>query len=240
MKIFYREKPKIKLWMVIAVLLLVFALQIIFTPLFFKVKAVNISGQAYLTKSEVLQISQIEMGKPLVTLSTKKITKNLLANPWIKEVTVEKTWPSGVNIQVTERVPSIAIPYKNQFLMISREGYVIEIKNDFSAVNLPILNGYVVDQIEPNQQVMSKEQWELVDKIYTNLPSKILNILSEIYWYRDSVSLFTVDGLKIDLGDITKFEYVRLKMLPEILKNISKDDKGYLDLSGIYAVFRKL
>ncbi|QOR36217.1 FtsQ-type POTRA domain-containing protein [Clostridium sp. 'deep sea'] len=240
MKVSYREKSKIKLWMVISVLLVVFVFQIIFTPLFFKVKHVNISGQAYLTKNEILQISQIELGKPLVTLSTSKAVKNLLANSWIKDVKVEKAWPNEVNISVTERVPSLAIPYKNQFLMISKDGYVIEIKNDYSTVNLPILNGYVVDEIEVNQQVMSKEQWELVDKIYTNLPNNVLSILSEIYWYRDLVELFTDDGLKISLGDIKDFDYVRLKMLPEILKNISKEDKGYLDLSGIYAVFRKL
>ncbi len=240
MKAFFRERLRITVFIAIIFLLTIFALQIVFKPLFFVVHGVSVSGQAYLSESEVFKSSGIVRGESLITLSCKQAVRLLEANPWIKKAEVLKEWPTSVTITIEERVPCLAIPYHNNFILVSDDGVALDVRNDFSSINLPILNGYVLDEVETNSSIMSEEQWQKVKKVYENIPDNFMLQLSEIYWYRDQMSLITVGGLEISLGNINEFDHVRLKMLPEILKNIPDEKSGFLDLSGIYAVFRKL
>jgi len=240
MKAFYRERPIISVCLAVSILMVIFILQIIFTPLFFIVEEFSVSGQAYLSTADVITLSAISTGDSLITTSVNKAEEALLTNQWVKSVEVQKIWPNTVEIQLQERVPYLAIPHHSGFIITSNEGIVIDIRTDFSSVNLPVLNGYVADNVTVGTPIMSENAWENINNICSNIPESFMCQLSEIYWYRDEVSLFTLDGLEIILGDINKFDPTRLKMLPEIMDSIADKEKGYLDLSGIYAVFRKL
>lgn len=213
-------------------------LYIIYKPYYLVVENINITGNSYLTKSEIINTSTIKHGESLILLSLSDAKRRVENLSWIKTSTVKKIWPNSVTIKIEERKPLLALSYHGSFVIIDTEGVCLDIRSNFAEVNLPIINGYVPEGVSSGEKIMSEEQWGRVTKVTDNLPLSLLMQLSEISWYSDEVRLYLTSGLEIYLGDITEFNPDKLALLPEIIDTIDDVKKGYLDLSGIYTVFR--
>lgn len=71
----------------------------------FAVSSVEISGNRQLSYAELLSLSGITVGESILEVSLAQINAKLLANPWVKSVTVRRVLPGGVSIHVQEREP---------------------------------------------------------------------------------------------------------------------------------------
>lgn len=234
-------KLKTKILIVVIFTLIILSsslLYIVFEPFYFVVENVDISGNSFLTKSEIISTSTIINGESLILLSTKK-TEDFINNlAWVEKVSVEKDWPNNVTVRIEERKPILALSYNGSFIIIDTNGIALDIKANFSEVNLPIINGYVPENISAGEPIMSSELWGRLSKLTNNLPIYLLVQLSEISWYSNEVTLFLNNGLEIFIGDILEFNPDKLEYLMGIIEKIEDVEKGYLDLSGIYTVFR--
>ena len=70
----------------------------------FGVRSVSVSGTALLSSSQVRTAADIRSGTPLAKLDLSAIRDRVAAIPDVAAVTVSKSYPSSVQIRVTERV----------------------------------------------------------------------------------------------------------------------------------------
>ncbi|MCE7007466.1 FtsQ-type POTRA domain-containing protein [Kibdelosporangium philippinense] len=101
-----RRRALMRRWMVVLVFFGIVGLLyvILFTPVL-GVRSVDVQGLEGLTPDEVRTVAAVEMGKPLVRLDTGEIADRVATLPRVAKVSVERSWPSTVEIIITERTP---------------------------------------------------------------------------------------------------------------------------------------
>lgn len=68
------------------------------------VEDVVVEGTDHLTEGQVLDVAQVPVGDPLVRVDTGAISRRVEALAPVATVRVERDWPHGVRVLVTERV----------------------------------------------------------------------------------------------------------------------------------------
>ncbi|MFP4456168.1 MAG: cell division protein FtsQ/DivIB [Clostridia bacterium] len=234
-----KMKTKILIALIVLLVLVIGTiLYIIIKPYHFVVENINITGNSYLTKSEIINTSMIKHGESLILLSLTDAESRIDAMSWVDTSEVKKVWPDNITIRIEERKPLLALSYHGSFVIIDTNGVSLATRANFAEVNLPIINGYIPDEVTAGEKIMSEENWDRLMKVTDNLPLSLMMQLSEISWYSDIMHLYLNNGLEIYLGDINEFNPDKLELLPEIIDTIEDVKEGYLDLSGIYTVFR--
>ncbi len=89
-------------------------------------------------KSAVENIVKNTINGGYFTLDLKIIRDSLLEQPWIKDVSLRRRWPTNLDVIITEHVP---VAYWNDDAFISSSGEVIKPQKIDKNLNLPVLNG---------------------------------------------------------------------------------------------------
>jgi cell division protein FtsQ len=89
----------------------------------FRVEDVKTSGAGVLTAREIEAVAAVPMGAPLVSVDTEAIEARLRQKlPRIEAVTVERSWPHGIGLKVTERKPVLLIEKGGKFIEVDAAG----------------------------------------------------------------------------------------------------------------------
>ncbi|MFC4856251.1 cell division protein FtsQ/DivIB [Actinophytocola glycyrrhizae] len=101
-----RSRYLARRWMAVLVVLSVVAVAylVMFTSLL-GVRSVEVVGTREIAKDDVLEAAAIEHGTPMVRLDADEAAARVAKLSRVFEVVVERSWPSTVEIIVTERVP---------------------------------------------------------------------------------------------------------------------------------------
>ncbi|MEV5539472.1 FtsQ-type POTRA domain-containing protein [Saccharopolyspora shandongensis] len=131
--------PKWRRWALPAVLAAVTAVALVlyFTPLL-GVRSVQVVGNATLGQDQVVQAAGIELGTPMLQVDVDQIHDRLQVVPKIAAVQVSLSWPSTVQVQVTERVPVAFLVARNGIQLVDAGGVPFEAVPDRPA-DLPEL-----------------------------------------------------------------------------------------------------
>ena len=69
----------------------------------FAVEQVTVSGADHITAQELTDLAAIPQGSTLLNVDANGIASRLATNPWVKSVSVERVFPSTINLAITER-----------------------------------------------------------------------------------------------------------------------------------------
>ncbi|MFE7121723.1 cell division protein FtsQ/DivIB [Streptomyces sp. NPDC057654] len=84
---------------------------------------VKVAGTKVLTPGEVRDAARVPLGAPLVSVDTDAIAARLRAElPRIDTVDVERSWPHGIRLKVTERQPEALIKKGAKFVEVDSGG----------------------------------------------------------------------------------------------------------------------
>ncbi|MGI9197413.1 MAG: cell division protein FtsQ/DivIB [Candidatus Nanopelagicales bacterium] len=78
-----------------------------------------------LTAAEVTAVVTVPEGTPLLRVSTSEVEAQVAALPQVASVTVTRSWPSTLVIDVTRRVPVAAVPDGTAYDIVDAAGVVI-------------------------------------------------------------------------------------------------------------------
>lgn len=108
-----------------------------------------------LTEQRVRQLAKVPMTKQnLFSLDMKPIEVRLLKNPWVKGVVIGKEFPNTVSLKVIEREPiALVNESKGKVKYLEMDGTLFEDQSIVYAKDLPILQGFVVQDKEKMDQV---------------------------------------------------------------------------------------
>jgi len=90
------------LFILVPVLLMV---RLIMNPGTFPIRTVSIAGEFRHLSPQVLKAGVTDVVRGgFFDVNVETIQKTLLQNPWVNKVTVQRVWPDGLKVQVTERI----------------------------------------------------------------------------------------------------------------------------------------
>lgn len=105
----------------------------------FVVEDVRASGARDEVNSSALELAGLPEGRPVARVSAGRVSDRVLEDPRIASVEVQREWPSGVNLVVTERQPAIALRGRGSTWLADAGGVVYE-EVDEASRRLPLIS----------------------------------------------------------------------------------------------------
>ncbi|MGO3325520.1 cell division protein FtsQ/DivIB [Gordonia sp. (in: high G+C Gram-positive bacteria)] len=96
-----------------------------YTPLM-SVRNVEVAGANAVDENEVRRVAQAPTGTPLLQVDTVAVADRVAVLPAIEEVTVERSYPSTLTIDVTERVPVVTLEQDGKIGVMDRLGMIYQ------------------------------------------------------------------------------------------------------------------
>jgi cell division protein FtsQ len=120
---FARRRLRLLLAVAALVLLTAGGVWLLYGSQWLRVERVTVSGTRVLTPERVREAADVPLGEPLVSVDTDAIESRLLRKlPRIDAVDVERSWPHGIGLKVTERTPVLLVEKGGKFIEVDDEG----------------------------------------------------------------------------------------------------------------------
>lgn len=256
-----KEKKNRKKLEIILVLFLSIVVLVMFmmSPIF-NISEFIVHGNSRYTTQEIIGASRVSSGingfkniggnyKHHISLRYGQAEKNLTQKyPYIKEAIVRYSIPDTVIIEITEREPLMLVPYLGTYLIVDRDGYVVETSGDKEKYNLPEVKGLKFTKYEIGQPLIfeNKKIFNEVTFLIDTLTKEDKNDNFKIAVLIDRIDMsdeknihFLIDSrLVVNIGDVGQLDY-KIKSLKQIFyKSLGESEKGFLDFAtGDYPVF---
>ncbi len=112
------------------------------TNKYFMIEDILVSGNNKYANEEIIACSQIKKGDNLFKIKPKRIKQNLIDKyEYIQDVNVKITFPTAVILQIKQAEPYALFKDKDDFLLISENGRVLERTNVLVNTKMPIVMG---------------------------------------------------------------------------------------------------
>ncbi|MBL4646400.1 MAG: FtsQ-type POTRA domain-containing protein [Rhizobiales bacterium] len=183
------------------------------------VDEVKITGHIESSEIDIITALDLKDHASLVSFDAAAARKHMLAMPWVKDVTVRKTYPGSVDVAIVERVP-FALWQSGQLVsIIDPNGRIIEPLRDSKFSSLLLLVGTDAEKLGPafvrtlaryetiETQVraavfVAGRRWNLVmeNGVEIKLPEKNMeNALAKLARIHDETNLINRDIISVDL-----------------------------------------
>lgn len=117
------------LYKVLSVLLVAAAI-IAACIVFFRVNSIEVEGNVRYTAQEIIDASGIQTGDNLIALPSSRVSASIRAQlPYVEGVAIQRAYPDGLVIRVTERVASASVNSAEGRWLISSQGKLLEKDN---------------------------------------------------------------------------------------------------------------
>ncbi|MBC2580651.1 cell division protein FtsQ/DivIB [Clostridium sp. DJ247] len=229
-----RKRKKIKkLFMLFIMLVSLFAILCLKLS-FFNIKIIQVNGSKNISDKDIVNLSNISIGNNIFYIHTNSSINNILSNPYIYSASIKKRLPSTVIIDVKERNAVFYTKYDDKYLIIDKDGIVLQKKDDIKNMKLVRLDGFDYSKVEIGKPIKDDDKRK-IDAV-TVIGSIIPN--STAVSGMTSVDVTSSIDIKLYFGDM----YIRLGDAANIEKKINKavnilqrkelqGAKGYIDVS---------
>lgn len=230
--------------LVLVVLIIVSCILIVGTV--FVVQDIKVEGTNLRSAEDVIALSRIEYGAPLLGLSENEIRVAINMERYLVFDSMSLTFPNSVVLRVHERKPSAAMTYLGVLYVLDETGRVLDQQARLDIpYEVPVVTGIDVSNVEVGQTMISNTQGQLdaMNKVLTALEKgNMLLQTSELSVSNlDNLYIMTSDGMKIELGDSSKLD--QKVMIAQGILRQSDDGElsgGRLDVSsGESGFYRK-
>ncbi len=94
------------------------------SPLF-AVDRIRVLGEDHLSAAEIVRRSGIEPGTNVLLLDPAAVERRIEADPWVRDATVTRSFPSTVTIRVIERTPVAVVQRNGRPVLVAADGTVL-------------------------------------------------------------------------------------------------------------------
>jgi len=204
----------------------------ILSPIF-NIKEIKIENNLKMSREEIINLSEIQLGTNIFLKSKNQIAKNIKKNAYIDTVNISKTFSGEVNIKVTERIATFQIEKDGSFAYINNQGYILEIATE--KLNVPIIYGQDTKEITMGKRLIEKDliKLEQVLKIMESATNnEFSNLITgiRIGTSQDYILELESENKLIHLGDATNLG-TRMLYVKAILEH-EKGNKGEIFANG--------
>lgn len=161
----------------------------LFNPGTFPIRQVRIEGEfKHLSTSSLQNLVRNEVRGGFFNIDVTAVRQALIAEPWVKDVSVHRIWPDSLQVFVTEQV---AVAQWNNNGLLNRSGTLFEPEKSSFPENLPVLKGP-----EGTQEYMMSKYADLLEKLESlGLQVFVLELDNRRAW-----SFQTYNNIRVVLG----------------------------------------
>ncbi len=141
-----RKKKKIKRIIKLITLLMIIIGGIVFalvSPIF-NIKEIYVVKNEQISSDTIVSLSQLKIGQNIFKYSSKKVEKEIKANPYIESVNIKRKLPDKIEITVKERQKNYNVEFLNGYAYINNQGYILEISEQ--KLEMPIVQGISTEE----------------------------------------------------------------------------------------------
>lgn len=222
------------------------------SPLF-DISQIQVEGAEHCKEENIINASGISIGqngfryiggnfRNFIFLRYGQAELNILNSfPYIKDAVVRYILPNKVLISIEEREPYALVPYIGAFLLIDREGYVLEVTGEKEKFDMPYVKGLRFNNYEIGKalQITNKANFNKLIILIDALTEEEKNDNFKLMNYIDTIDVGDVNNiylyidsrLIVNYGDLQDINY-RIKILKNIFhKSLTKEDRGLIDFT---------
>lgn len=159
-----KRRKKNYLLRFLVLLVMVGSLYYFSTTPFFDVTSIQVKNNSYYTGEQIVQLAGAKVGGNLFKTDTKAMKGKLLKDPYIKNVSVNRSLPGTLRITVEERKEATVIPYGNKFIILDENGLVL--RHSEIEPKLPLLLGMTIKEMSPGKALEVEENAVLTDTLF--------------------------------------------------------------------------
>ncbi len=192
---------------------------------YFMASIIEVKGYKSLSKEEVIEQSQINIGQNILSINLSTARKRLLSHSWISEAEVRRELPNSIYIGIKEHEPLAILDIGRKFI-INAHGTVFKEWKPSDPNNLPIINGLDFLDLNVSDGEFRSIPFEAVMNVLQlgRNPESILynRLIKKIHVDREiGLTLYAFNPIKaIKIGyDNYPGKYDRLKSVFLYLKN---------------------
>lgn len=230
-----RKKKRIKKYTLSIILLVSIVTTLCVKLPYFAVKDIEVTNNRNITSEEIKKLSQVQLGKNIFYLNLSKVKESILTNSYILDANVKRQFPDHIKIDVQERIAVFYVKQQDKYLIIDKDGVVLEEKATINGMKLIKLEGFEKDPYKVGEAIKIKDErkiktigevTDLIDRLNEGIPEpSIVNIddlTNIIFCYGDMI---------VKLGTTENLEEKYNKALNILMGNGLANKKGYIDIS---------
>ena len=196
---------------------------------FFGLRQISVSGNHHISAEAIGRAAGLQYGRPLLTISLPEVAARIASFPWVKHVSVSRSFPHELRIRVEERSPIawIRLPEDETCLTVG-EGGVIVASECMSRASTVELQGAALSGVTPGERLADERIVDLIEALRTaNLSD--MNIQRIDATDPSSIVLDTEPGLRVLLGTIDSHAR-RVDALAALSRTIDLGEYRVIDL----------
>lgn len=184
-------------WVALLLLLLVIAGVAVLHSSWLSVHQIEILGSEHSDVAARLEQAGIGEGAIMIWVSPGDVEEAVLVDPWVREARVQRVLPGTLVVEVLEHTPAAWIEGRTGWMLVSRDGSVIE----HAAVPEPgLLRAPLGFEDYPSGAVPDDPRWEEVVELAVAVPE----LASSLVLHEEAGGLWTTaDGIPVFLGPIS-------------------------------------
>lgn len=203
----------------IALVAILIVLACALSPIFV-LKTVTVRGCQFVPEDDVIRIAGINKGENLFQLQTDEIKKTLLKDLRIEQVTVQRIFPSELEIDVTERPPLAMVRCDYGYLELGKGGIVLDAHRTLRDMPVPVITGISVSDLFVGDVVDDKSANQVLDFV-SSLDNNTIKCLSEINITNPEDVMIYAGSVQIRLGDLDKLPE-KVKVTKSVLTELQQ------------------
>ncbi|MBL4937950.1 FtsQ-type POTRA domain-containing protein [Clostridium sp. YIM B02515] len=228
-----RKRRAIKRTIISLVLLVSVTITLCLKLTYFNIAYISVINNHTINSDEIVKLSKINKGINIFYLNFKSVQTNLQSNPYILSADISRKLPNTIVISIKEREAVFYSKRDNKYLIIDKNGIVLEEKDDISQMKLTNLQGFDTKEVKigeviPSQDKRKIENISLITELISNNSSGI--DITSIDLSNDLNLLAYSNNMCIKLGNGNIKDKLN-KALNVIVTSNLKDQKGYIDVS---------
>jgi cell division protein FtsQ len=116
---------------------------------YFALHDIRFEGCKNVKPQELMSLANVRQGYNILALNLREISQKIIANPWVKDVRIERNFPHQLIIEITERVP-VALASQEDLFLVDREGDLFKKVERQDNIDMPVITGLSLS--EPSTQ----------------------------------------------------------------------------------------
>ena len=171
--------------------------------LFFEVETITVTGNGRYSIEEVIAVSGVEQGDNLILLDKYQIARRLYTElPYITDVRVNRAFPDGLTVEVTETHAALAIESAGAWWLVSESGKILEVTDAAGAEGYLLLRGMHARDAAVCAQLMLSEE----DPITAERLKELISELSRRGMLEKAASIDASDYEKLVIAYDGRFD----------------------------------
>ena len=127
--------------------------------MFFELEQVVVTGNSRYTVEEIIAVSGVEQGDNLILLDKYQIARRVYTElPYITDVRVNRAFPDGLTVEVTETHAALAIESAGAWWLVSEGGKILDVTDAAGAEGYLLLRGMSARDITVCAQLALSEE----------------------------------------------------------------------------------